>query len=168
MKILGREQRGYTPERKGGEKGMPTNGSITKTVRITEEDVVTIEGIMRKKGFSWSGAVKYLVELHRGTPQKSGVSQTGTPLKGTTHGNLAGYTPNKLLGVATDLNMEYEKFANEISRLINDGCIMKEGNRLVAHENGVDLGELFDLCHETGAEPQKVVDAMARGLRRGK
>lgn len=146
---------------------MPTVGSITKTMRISPEDLGVIEGIMRDERVSWSGALHYLVEK-AGTPKKENCAE-GTPQNFKNRDSAtAKLNQNPLLNLSMALGMEYGRFCKEIEGLIDNGGIMKEGSRLVAKENGVDLTDFFEVCHETGIDPQKAVNTMTNSLRKGK
>ena len=67
-----------------------------------------------------------------------------------------------------DLRMPYDMFYSEIVRLTDSGELLKEGDHLAVHEQRVNLTEFLEVCHEVGADPQKILSDAIKGMRKGK
>lgn len=124
---------------------MPTNGSITKTVRINPSDLAVLEEIMQD-GISWSGAVHKVISEYR-SPKKS----VGTPLPDvpeSVHRDNAAMAKFSL--------MTYSELIIALNEGLNDGSLAIENGKIVGR-GGLDLSEFYDVCHEKNIEPEEAI-----------
>lgn len=144
---------------------MPSKDSITKTVRISANDLTVFKEIMDRKNLSWSGAVHYLVE-NMGAPQKQEKIDACVPQKSKKEVVL-GVPNNPLLVLSEELHMPYEAFCSEIIRLTDSGELMEEKGTMVVHKNGIDIEEYLAVCKDVGKDAQKCLNGFTDGLRKG-
>ena len=143
---------------------MPSQGSITKTIRINAEDRAVIEQIMEEEGVTWSGAIHHLVA-------------EGVPLK--KEKKVEGCTPEEeKRGVPQLMNENTQRdiekmcelseistglFFDEVCRLFNEGKIEVEKHGLRSRGE-YDLGYLEDVCHRLNVDPQEMINKLANSL----
>lgn len=127
---------------------MPTNGSITKTVRINPSDLAVLEEIMQD-GISWSGAVHKVIGEYQ-SPKK-GEKSVGTPLPDvpeSVHRDNAAMAKFSL--------MTYSELIIALNEGLNDGSLAIENGKIVGR-GGLDLSEFYDVCHEKNIEPEEAI-----------
>ena len=127
---------------------MPTNGSITKTVRINPSDLAVLEEIMQD-GLSWSGAVHKVISEY-GSPKK-GEKSVGTPLSDVPESVHRDNAAMALFG-----QMTYSEMIVLLNTELNDGRLRIESGEIVG-QNSLDLNEFYDVCHEKNIRPEDAI-----------
>lgn len=75
---------------------------------------------------------------------------------------------DKFMELSEDLRMPYDVMYSEIKRLTDSGELMKEGMGFAVHEQGLDIKEFLEVCHEIGANPQKMINETISRMQKGK
>ena len=143
---------------------MPSQGSITKTIRLSAEDRAVIEQIMEEEGVTWSGAIHTLIA-------------EGVPKKNIKDGE--GCTPNKdmegvpqtinedtlaaLEGMCRPSGITLRSFMDRIRDMFNDGDIYVDGITLKT-KGECDLRYLLEACHRANVDPQEMINKLANSL----
>ena len=134
------------------EKKMPSQGSITKTIRFSAEDRAVVERIMENEGCTFNWAVHRAIS-DGGEPREDGdVSLSG--------------------GVYREINqmcrlngLTFERFMEYIRALFASGSIYVEG--LTVRTRGeYDLEGLKEVCHRVNVDPQEMINKLVSSLRR--
>lgn len=143
---------------------MPSQGSITKTIRLNAEDREIIEQIMEGEGVSWSGAIHKLIT--ESVPRKKEGSSGGcTPKKeeGDVHQIMSEETRADLEQMCRVSGLTLGRFMEYIRVLFNDGKIYVDG-LTVKTRGDYDLRYLVDVCHRLNIDPQEMINKLANSL----
>lgn len=127
---------------------MPTNGSITKTVRINPSDLAVIEEIMQD-GISWSGAVHKVISEYQ-SPKK-GEKSVGTPLPDVPENVHRDNATMAAFGLMT-----YSELIIALNKGLNDGTLKIEDKRIVG-QTEIDLSAFYEVCHEKNIKPEEAI-----------
>ena len=136
---------------------MPTNGSITKTVRINPSDLAVIEEIMQDS-ISWSGAVHKVISEYQ-SPKK-GEKPVGTPLP-----DVPDSVHRDNAAMAAFSLMTYSELIIALNKGLNDGSLAIENGKIVGRGE-LDLSEFYDVCHEKNIEPEEAMKRCVAMLRK--
>lgn len=143
---------------------MPSQGSITKTIRLSAEDRAVIERIMEEENVTWSGAIHRLIvgdvsgkerKEAKGVPQVKEDEDVPKLMSEETYKDLSNMCR---LGGFT-----FERFMERIRELFNDGHIYIEGLTLKTRGD-YDLSYLIDVCHRANVDPQEMINKLANNL----
>lgn len=140
---------------------MPSQGSITKTIRLNAEDKEIIERIMEEEGVSWSGAIHKVIA--EGVPRRKGVREREcTPEKDVPQ-IMSEETRADLEQMCRVSGLTLGRFMEYIRVLFNDGKIYVDG-LTVKTRGDYDLRYLVDVCHRLNIDPQEMINKLANSL----
>lgn len=126
---------------------MPTIGSVTKTIRISPEDLGVIEGLM-EDGATWSGAVHKLCRSYMPIEKKD-IEKKDNPV-------LAEIEEMSALCGCT-----LENVLNRVCEMLNDGTLMiNNGEMSVGLPEWVERFE--DICHDKGVPVEKMIEIVRK------
>lgn len=143
---------------------MPSQGSITKTIRVNAEDRAVIEQMIEDTGCTWSGAIHRLIS--EGVPQEKEKKAEGCTPKQRDEGVpqiMSEETYRDLEQMCKLSGLTFDKFMDYIRRLFNDGKIYIEGIA-VKTKGDYDLEYLVDICHRVNVDPQEMINKLANSL----
>lgn len=153
---------------------MPSQGAITKTIRINREDRAYLEEEMAESGLTWSGVIHKLIS-ERGTPPKKKGEEKGTPQKQSNvlqSKNEGTPLREDLMDIAVERDLKQMCKLSQISthdffRGINDiwerGQLEIEGHKV--RSTGIyDVSKLEEECYKRGIKPQSMIDKVVRSL----
>lgn len=143
---------------------MPSQGSITKTIRLSAEDRAVIERIMEEENVTWSGAIHRLIvgdvsgkerKEAKGVPQVK--EDEGVPKI------MSEETYKDLENMCRLSGFTLARFMDKVRELFNNGDIYVDG--LTIRTRGeYDLSYLIDVCHRANVDPQEMINKLANNL----
>lgn len=143
---------------------MPSQGSITKTIRLSAEDRAVIERIMEEENVTWSGAIHRLIVGD--VSQKEGKGAKGVPQVKEDEGVpklMSEETYKDLENMCRLSGFTLARFMDKVRELFNDGHIYIEGLTLKTRGD-YDLSYLIDVCHRANVDPQEMINKLANNL----
>lgn len=158
---------------------MATEKTRPVSCRLSVENIEKLKGLLEERGISFREFTEWILSsvYTQNTEEillsvKNSVNTVNTKGKkiknaSTDSVNTDSKNVNTLIELAKDLRMPFDDLINEIVNLVNDGSVMKEGKKLVAKENGVDLTGLFNACKQMKLQPQKVIDNTTQSIMKG-
>lgn len=140
---------------------MPSQGSITKTIRLNAEDREVIERIMEEEGLSWSGAIHRVIT--ESVPQKKDERARGCTPKKEEGDVMSEETKAEIEQMCRVSGLTLTRFMEYIKELFEEGKIYIEG-LTVKTKGDYDLRYLLDVCHRLNVDPQEMINKLANSL----
>lgn len=156
---------------------MPSKGSITKTIRVNEEDKEYIERRIEEEGLTWSGVIHRLIEekepvrviqeecISRKEYDELQRKYKEALKKPSEQQIMKEETWRELRGMIRLMGYSEPRFFDLICELLNEGKIYQEG--MVLKTLGeIDTREFEEICHRVNVEPEDMLKKFIKGMSR--
>lgn len=138
---------------------MPSNDSITRTIRFNKRDAEAVESLMKAEGITFNAAVHRLISAEKKAeervhPKISEKSSASPKL-------------NEEIGEMLDISgLPVEKFLSDLTEMMNNGCFDLSGGKLSIIYPSY-ISDFEEACHDCCVSVEEAMKKAAKALRRG-